>query len=589
LKKNSALKNNWRVIFFIILFIILQFYFILFPRSFDFFSTGLTYFNYFNSQSFLLDKQSFYDASHPGTPVYILGSLVLKIFGNAISDFQKYFLINKLLILLFNICSVTIFFNYFKKYLTKNEIFFILSLLISSFSFIFSFEIVDIIAYQLITTLLVLTYFFKSLEKQKKNFKLGFFLALALSIKITSIFLVFAVMFCKTLDTILLKKRNYELIKFIFLTLFLFLLFNFPIIGRLPVIAYTIFMRSDVTLDKQQIFSNTKIALTKLADENFILSLFLLLIISLNLVILLNIKKILSQKKYITIFVFYFLIFLSFLYTFIMSAQEYEKIKHVSYLEKELIFRSNYFYLIFSVPLFILINKFTDFKIKNIFFMFAGLVIFFFSIYNYTILRNEFIKDKLQKRSILTNELSKKINFQNSIIAYYNYTSAYGLNEGIFFMKGSSIYANDRFNNEIISLYPKYRFFRIDDVIENISHNKTEIFNRKTNQEIKEKVIAYDIFLKNNLPNSIYRILSYKSYFVYPGNLIERSDEIYSEQYNNNIPGPDLLMYTHNNLKNSATNHEEIKKYIEQKLPIQEYFEINCKEDVWHVFIIKKS
>jgi hypothetical protein len=156
-------------------------------------------------------------------------------------------------------------------------------------------------------------------------------------------------------------------------------------------------------------------------------------------------------------------------------------------------------------------------------------------------------------------------------------------------MKGSSIYANDRFNNEIISLYPKYRFFRIDDVIENISHNKTEIFNRKTNQEIKEKVIAYDVFLKNNLPNSIYRILSYKSYFVYPGNLIERSDEIYSEQYNNNIPGPDLLMYTHNNLKNSATNHEEIKKYIEQKLPIQEYFEINCKEDVWHVFIIKKS
>jgi hypothetical protein len=347
-------------------------------------------------------------------------------------------------------------------------------------------------------------------------------------------------------------------------------------------------IRSDSTLEIEQVFNNGQIALTQLAQENIFFVFILVLIIIITLCLFFNIKKILVQKKNIIIFAFYFFTFFSFLFTFVHSGQEYEKIKYISYLEKELIFRGNYFYFIFLIPILILKKNLTKFKINNNFFIYLGFIIILFSIYNYNVLRNEFIKDKIEKRLILTNELSKKINLENSIVAYDNYTSAYGLNEGIFFMKGNSAYANDRFDNEIISLYPKYRYFRINDIIANILHNKTK-FKTKKNQEIRKKIDEYDFFLKKNLFNSIYKILSYKSYFVYPGNSSNRSDEIYSKQYDKNTPSPHLLMYTNNNLKNLYVDHGEIKKYIENKLPIEDYFEINCKEDTWYVFIVKKK
>ena len=192
-------KRNNLIFFFIFLFLILQLYFFLFPRPLDFFSTGLTFFNYFNTQNFLLDNQSFYDAQHPGTPAYFFGSLLLRIFGDSISDFQKYFYASRFFILLLNIFSISIFINFFKKYLSQPEIFFFITLLVSSYAFIFSFEIVDIMAYQLSTTLLIITYFFKSLDKERKQFKLAIFLGLAVSIKISSIFLLLSVVICKIL------------------------------------------------------------------------------------------------------------------------------------------------------------------------------------------------------------------------------------------------------------------------------------------------------------------------------------------------------------------------------------------------------
>ena len=588
--KNLINKRNNLIFFFIFLFLILQLYFFLFPRPLDFFSTGLTFFNYFNSQNFLLDNQSFYDSQHPGTPAYFFGSLLLRIFGDSISDFQKYFYASRFFILLLNIFSISIFINFFKKYLSQPEIFFFITLLVSSYAFIFSFEIVDIMAYQFSTTLLIITYFFKSLDKERKQFKLAIFLGLAVSIKISSIFLLLSVVICKILETILFKKKINKLLKFFFSISFFFLLFNLPIIGRLPAIALMTLARRDSSLMEGELLSSFQTALIQLSEQNIFLLIILTMSILVNFIIIFNFKKIINNKKEIIIFIFYILTLVSFFYTFLLSGQEYQMLRHISYLEKELIFRSSYFYLVFFLPLLFLIKKFTIPKIKNYFFIYGGLLTLIFSLYNYHSYRSEFIEDKIEKKSILIKELSKEIELKDSIIAYDNYVLGYGLNESIFFMTGNSVYSNDRFDNQIISLYPKYRYLRVADIIAGIKRGKVLFAKKKPTTKFRKLVLKYDIFIKNNLPNTIYRILSWRSYHVLPGwGRSGRSDEIFTKQNNNNVPTPDLLIYAHNNIKNTGVTHEEIKKFIEKRILIKKYLKITCKEDTWYVFIVNKS
>ena len=53
----------------------------IFPREITFYLSGLTKWNYYNTMAFNIDAQAFRDGNHPGTPIYIIGSLILKIGG----------------------------------------------------------------------------------------------------------------------------------------------------------------------------------------------------------------------------------------------------------------------------------------------------------------------------------------------------------------------------------------------------------------------------------------------------------------------------------------------------------------------------
>ena len=117
------LKYNKNLIYFLILILITKLIALfIFPREISFYITGLTKFNYFNTLSMTIDMQSFRDGNHPGTPIYFMESLFLKITESKIDDFYNFFYFNNFLIFLINIFSITNFFNYFKKTMSKFEI-----------------------------------------------------------------------------------------------------------------------------------------------------------------------------------------------------------------------------------------------------------------------------------------------------------------------------------------------------------------------------------------------------------------------------------------------------------------------------------
>jgi len=86
------------------------------PRPLNSFITGGSSFNYFNTQSFFFDTKSYYDA-HIGTPVYIIGYVILKITGNQIQDFFKYFYLQNFFLLLIKLIFLKNFIYFFNKYI----------------------------------------------------------------------------------------------------------------------------------------------------------------------------------------------------------------------------------------------------------------------------------------------------------------------------------------------------------------------------------------------------------------------------------------------------------------------------------------
>ena len=142
--------------------------------------------------------QAFRDANHPGTPIYFIGYLIMMFTGNDVESFYEYFYVHHFIILLFNFFSVGIFFNYFKKFVHSIEIFSILLIFISTYNFLFSLEIVSLISYQFGISLILYTYFLKSLEKNKL-FKLSIISALAISFKMTFLPYVLSILFTKFL------------------------------------------------------------------------------------------------------------------------------------------------------------------------------------------------------------------------------------------------------------------------------------------------------------------------------------------------------------------------------------------------------
>tara|TARA_B100001939_G_scaffold308138_1_gene288581 strand:- start:764 stop:2536 length:1773 start_codon:yes stop_codon:yes gene_type:complete len=583
-------KNKFLILIILIILTSKILLLFIFPRELYFYVTGLTKFNYYNTLAFSTDMQAFRDANHPGTPIYMLGSFFLKLIGNEIKDFNKYFYLHHIFLTFFNIFCICIFFNYFKKFLKKIEIASFLLFFISTFNFLFGLEIISLMAYQFGIALLLMVYFVKSLNKNKL-IKLSAICAFAISCKMTFLPFVLSIFIAKTFFFILKKNFLKNILSLSGYTSFFYLLFNFPIIGRIPKIFLDVlFLREDTSLEIKNIFSSLNYSINQLLAENFFIlfinlfSLVLLFIILITYIFNLKASDKKSQTTVLLIFCLQITIF--YIYTFVVAGQTYGDNINLNNLEKENFFRNNYPYLIFVFTTYLASKYYFKFKLINQKLLFLICIFsFLLNFINYTINKKIIVNDKLERQKLLIDEVSKYINIETDVLAYFTYSLGYGFGNEIFHLNGNSLEGNEYFTEEIVNLYPNFRYFRFNDVDRIIKNENNKVFNEKSSiSKFKSQLKKVDKYLMKFFPNEIYEILSYKSKNSSMNKSIIRSNEIYSLQNNKNFKKPNVIMYSDKNIPLDYINEKEVYKYLKTKMNISKRIKFNVKDDNWYIY-----
>ncbi len=593
MKNYKTLELKVFLFIFLSFMVILKTYLVLvFPREISFFSSGMSKFNYYNTLSFSLDMQSFRDANHPGTPIYMLGYLILLFVGNQIKDFYQYFYTHHFLILIFNVCSTLTFFNYFKKKIEIKKIFIFLIIFISSFNFLFGLEVVGLIPYQFGLSLFLVTYFIKSINS-KKNLKLALFCALSISMKMTFLPFVISILIAKIFHEIIENKSFKRILKFFSLFSIFFLLFNFPILGRLPKVFIDIFfLRSDTSVSLSNFFETVKFALLELSSNSILsipLIIFFLIIFFYNCF-----KFFIDRKKNIKknpqlypLIIFNILITFFYFFTFLNASQVFVADITINSLERENFFRNNYPYLIFIFINLYLSSKYFKirlFRYENIVVIFS-ILLFLTTTFNYIKYRTVFIADKEEKRKILTQEVSKYVDIEKKIIAYFNYCLAYGFGEELIHLSGNSLEGNEKFTEEILNKYKNFRYFRYNDII--LNFQKIETSNKNVN-DFKNEIKKFDKVLRNWLPNLIYEALSYKTQNTTMSPYIKRSNDIYSLQSNANYQKANALLFSHPHIdKKKFTKEKDLYNYLKTRVVIKKRVVFMVKNDKWFLYLLE--
>lgn len=585
-------KYNQNLYFFITTILIIKLILLfVFPRELFSYVSGLNSWSYFSSMSFNLDMQSFRDGNHPGTPIYLLQKIFFIFLGNKIDQFYNYFYFNHLFLFLINFFSIKIFYNFFKKRLSSLELISFLLLFTSSFNFFIGLEIVDLISYQFSISLILVTYFFKSLDKNKIK-KLSLFCAFAIACKMTFLPFVISIIISKIIFIIFEFKNFKKIFKFLsFFSLF-YLLFNFPILGRIPKIFLdSIFLRSDTKIIISTAYQDIIYSINQIFYENILF--FLIIIFSLTIFIFnlfIFFKKFNKKKKDINkelvIMIFSILITFFYIYTFIAAGKSYANNFDYANLERENILRNNYPYLIFILINFLILkNNFNLSFIKDKFLITFSILIFIITSFNYVNERNLIIKNSDEKRRILTKELSNYLDLNKDIIAVYTNSIDYGLGMENFFLKGNYIEGNEFFTKEILNLYPNIRHFRLDDIIDKLELLNTESLNEKVNN-FKNRLKKIDIILYNTFPKEIYESLSYQTKNTILNKNIYRSEDIFSFQNNINYKKPFAILFYHPKIKNGLLNENSIFNYVNKHYEISDRKKISVLKDDWYLYIL---
>ena len=586
-------KSSYYLIAFLSIILILKIYLLfLYPREIIFFSTGLSKFNFYNTLSFTIDMQSFRDANHPGTPIYFIGYLIMMFTGNDVKSFYEYFYIHHFIILLFNFCSVGIFFNYFKKHINYIEIFSILLIFISTYNFLFSLEIVSLISYQFGISLILYTYFLKSLEKNKL-FKLSIISALAISFKMTFLPYVLSILFTKFLLIFTKKFSLKYFLKFNFSLIFFFLIFNFPIIGRLPrVILDVLFVREDTSISLSNLANSLQVSINELFLNNII---FLLIVIIFILIFIINLffycKKIQIDRIFnvnlFAIYIFNIVITIFFIYTFLNAGQVYNLEVRLNMLERENFFRNNFPYLIFIVSNYILFFRLFNFNntLHKKILIILSIASFAVCLKNYYDFRSELITDKVERKKQLIKKTKSYMDLDNEVLAYFTYSLGYGFGEEIFHLSGNSLEGNEFFTKDIIKIYNNFRYFRLNDILEELKKNDK---NDLKISSLKKKLKKFDIILKDNFPKEMYEVLSYQSKNSSLNPLINRSKDLYSLHNNDNYIKPKAILFSHPKINaENFVKEEELFNYVKKRINIIDRVNFKVKDDDWFLYLLK--
>jgi hypothetical protein len=558
-------------IFFSFLILLKSYFIFIKPVSSQYFTYSANIFIFYNLKSFLEIPQSFYDWNHPGTPIYYFYGFLNNILNiTKIENFQKYIFISHFFCILFYIFSIYFFLKYF---LNKINTKLILIFIFFSFSFTYSIQTLDVIdpTYFLFPLALVLCVysdkiFFEKKSKTKHIIKFSIFLALACSIKLTFLPFLLVILICLTFKNLSL------FFKFFFLFSSSFIIFNFPILGRIPKIFFhIIFLREDTSVEFSSLLIKLKEILDFIFFHNFFLFLFLLviLIIFTKKIFLIKLKDIKKVQ-----FLYAFLISATFAYTLILTSYEIKGYKNSWGIAD--LFRNCYIYSIFFIPLVRI------FHLKKIEINFLLIITFFsmiLNVYDYIDTRNTKVENIKKKNYIFTKILKeKKINLTDNLTALYS-RSGYPFKDETIFYLANSIFAGEKFNNEILNQYKYLRLFRLNDILlqnENIpiTHNK-----------IRKRYDDFDKKLESNFSKNIYLILSHKSFQKTNTSLgsNNRSKNLFIKNTDDKIK---YIIYNENDGILKDDNKFFVRNYIRnhKDINVKQITNIKIDNDTWVIY-----
>ena len=563
----SKFKNNINyIIFFIFSFVFLKLYFLAInPASIGNYTIAVNTHIYFNSKSFYeVASQAFNDWNHPGTPIYFLGSIIgFFIGGLELEKIKIFLIINHIITLSLLIFSIIYFINKTKGFIDQKIS---ISFLLLTFSFDCNFlflESVDLQGYLIPFILVKLAIFLNCINKNnfyiKDLFKIAFVSSLLLAIKINTIPFVFT-----TAIYILIHQFNnkeiYNYIKYVSFLFLFFLLFNFPIIGRIPKIFYNIlFVRDDTILNFSEI-SNIIEEIAKIVSfVDFIFVFAIIFILSATLInIFLNYKKNINLSICILLTSFWFI------YTFTTTVLAIE-----DYWFRGVISRHSYFYLYIIL---LQKNLWKDDNFINIkkYFLIMCFGIFCVKSLNYISDRNDYLNLVAEKEILFKQKLSKYVNKDSKIAVYNNL--GYGYSDYSILGASNDVFSSESFTDELNNKFKNLRYLRLNNIERNILNKKDSNLEDLSIANLYEK---FDLNLKKYLPHRLYLILSHKSYkLTNPQYFKKEADEIYTENINENKL--DIILIGSNKLENK----DRLIDFLNMKTGFNpHYFEI--KGDPW--------
>jgi hypothetical protein len=585
-KMLSKLKNNNLLIIISIIFIILikTYYLIINPIDYGSFAYHAHSFVFYNFKSFLISPQSFHDWNHPGTPIYYI-YYILNLFYkfSDINQFNTFLLISHLISITLYFISFYLFFNHFKKRLATNEL---IIFIFFSFSFLFSIENLEIVdptnylyPFALILCVECDKIFFNEEEIKKITIiKISILSALAGSIKLTFFPFIVTIYLALLFKFFLAKKIKYYILAIISFAIFI-AIFNFPILGRLPKIIFNVlFLREDSNISNIFNLHHQFLELMRFIIE--INLPFFIFIIAIFFLILLNLFNKQFEKNSLDAKIYTLFLSLFFFYTLTLVSYEMRQFKNSTAIAD--LFRNNYLYSVCLIPIF-RIFKFS--QIQSRILLFLSFLAFAQNLIFYENYRNERILDIKDKNIIFNNELKKrKILFENNNVAIFS-SYGYPFANEMYHFTANSLFAGEKFNNELLNNFNNFNYFRLIDIINTVDKQDQHLsFShlRRLNDQI-------DSFLLKKTSGILYLILSPKSFDKKNISLNNplRSKNYFIKKSKNKIR---YIIYSDNDDHYFINNSKKIlvKNYIKKNTnqKIKELPSIKVKNNNWVIYEI---
>ena len=506
--KNFSSKKQVRLFLFLLIasITINKLIFILFPRPIDSFVANYLV-HFYNTKAFIINPHSFYDYNFPGTPTYIITSLLINISTyfigireNILEEYIHYKIIVDSFLYTSIILSIIYFINFFKKKLNILILFSFIMFYFSLYQFFFLLEIIEATVFLVPCVFLIITLHFKFIEKNNKVYKYSFVLSLGLFSKLTLLPFVAALLFTRIY--FLIKEKNFlTLIKLTLSFLFFTILLNLPILGRLPGIIYrVIFTRGDINLD----FSFSNIIESIFIYQSQSPLIFTLMFISVIYFIMnLRFKKInkITSEKESFILCFFFLFF--FVWTFIIASKEIALYYNFQInFDDEHLFRNNFFYIfyIFFI-LYYLKNNQTLLKLSKYIFLICAI--------NFLSINYQYLQDRSNKIQNFYNE-SKEIKKIINIEKILTQTAFFGCQLPDFagampHFVANTVFTDNRFENQLNKSYSDFNFFNLLNIL--YENKINESFVNKDLLKIDKillKVFSENSFVFNSLSPTSY-------------------------------------------------------------------------------------